>query len=80
MKAHSAGGKHSVDNFLPACKIYNNYRWHYLPQEVRWILKVGIWAKTHIRKRTKIGNYIASHFLKYETNRQRRRKAPHDIV
>jgi predicted restriction endonuclease len=28
VKAHSNGGENIADNFLPACKLCNNYRWH----------------------------------------------------
>jgi 5-methylcytosine-specific restriction endonuclease McrA len=27
--AHSAGGEHAEENFLPAHAVCNNYRWHY---------------------------------------------------
>src|SRR4051794_18977250 len=31
--AHSTGGEHSVDNYLPAHSLCNNYRWHYDAEE-----------------------------------------------
>src|SRR5580704_9266845 len=46
--AHSAGGLHGVDNYLPAHSLCNNYRWDYLPEEFRTILKLGVWARTQI--------------------------------
>ena len=36
--AHSGGGDHSVDNYLPAHRTCNNYRWDYLPEEFQEIL------------------------------------------
>jgi 5-methylcytosine-specific restriction endonuclease McrA len=30
---HSAGGEHSVDNYLPSHSVCNNYRWFYSPAE-----------------------------------------------
>ncbi len=38
--AHSAGGVHSLDNYLPAHSLCNNYRWHYDAEEFQWILKL----------------------------------------
>jgi 5-methylcytosine-specific restriction endonuclease McrA len=43
--SHIRGGTNKVDNYLPACFICNNYRWHYLPEELQLILKIGVWAK-----------------------------------
>ena len=40
--ANSAGGVHDVDNYLPAHSLCNNYRWHYLPEEFQYILKLGV--------------------------------------
>jgi 5-methylcytosine-specific restriction endonuclease McrA len=31
--AHSTGGAHLVENYLPAHSICNNYRWHYDAEE-----------------------------------------------
>lgn len=31
--SHSKGGVHSEDNYLPAHKTCNNYRWEYLAEE-----------------------------------------------
>ena len=53
--AHSTGGAHSVDNYLPAHSICNNYRWHYDAEEFQWILKLGVWLRTQIEKGTIIG-------------------------
>ena len=72
--AHSGGGAHAVDNYLPAHRLCNNYRWHYSPGEFRQILKLGVWARTQIERRTKVGQAIGERFLAYERNRMRRRK------
>ena len=39
--SHSKGGEHSVENYLPAHKVCNNYRWDYLAEEFQEILKLG---------------------------------------
>lgn len=74
VKSRSRGGNNSIDNFLPACRTCNNYRWHYLPQEINWILKLGVWAKTEIQKGTTIGTMMGEKFITYETQRENRRK------
>jgi hypothetical protein len=71
--AHSAGGTHDVDNYLPAHSICNNYRWDYLPEEFQYILKLGVWAKTQIERGTTVGNDVAISFAGHEARRVKRR-------
>jgi len=73
--ARSAGGLHTIDNYLPAHTICNNYRWDYLPEEFQYILKLGVWARTQIERGTPVGNDIASAFEAYETRRSKRRRS-----
>ena len=67
--AHSAGGTHSADNYLPAHTTCNNYRWDYLPEEFQLILKLGVWARTQIEKETSTGKVLAEGFLSKERQR-----------
>ena len=46
--ARSGGGDHSLDNYLPAHRTCNNYRWDYLPDEFQEILRMGVWLRTQI--------------------------------
>jgi 5-methylcytosine-specific restriction endonuclease McrA len=71
--AHSAGGTHNVDNYLPAHATCNNYRWDYLPEEFQYILKLGVWARTQIERGTAVGNDVASAFAGHEACRLKRR-------
>ena len=73
--AHSAGGQNNSDNYLPAHKTCNNYRWDYLPQEFELILKLGVWVRTQIEKGTDIGAEIEHKFTAYEAKRIARRKS-----
>ena len=52
--AHSTGGAHTIDNYLPAHGLCNNYRWDYSAEEFQLILKLGVWAKTQIEQWTKV--------------------------
>lgn len=73
--AHSGGGGHAVENYLPAHKMCNNYRWDYLAREFQFILKLGVWLRTHIEKRTTLGRQCAERFTAYESQRIRRRSS-----
>ena len=71
--AHSAGGAHSADNYLPAHALCNNYRWDYSAEEFQLILKLGVWTRTQIERRTVFGRDAAAAFLAHERTRQARR-------
>lgn len=74
VKSHTSGGASVADNYLPACKTCNNYRWFYLAEEFQWILKLGVWARTEVEKNTRIGKMIGERFTKGEGRREDRRK------
>lgn len=69
--SHIIGGLHKIDNYLPSCQVCNNSRWHYLPEELQLILKIGVFAKTEIEKGTILGKSIASKFVLKELRRFR---------
>lgn len=70
--SHISGGSHDVNNYLPACFICNNYRWHYGPEELQFILKICVWAKSEIVNWTTLGSQIASKYVKKEIRRMSR--------
>lgn len=76
VKNHTSGGECVAGNYLPACTICNGYRWHYIPHEFQWIMKLGIWAKTQIDLETTVGESIAKGFVAHERGREKRRKSP----
>lgn len=71
--AHSGGGVHSVDNYLPAHPTCNNYRWDYLDGEFQEILRLGVWLRTQIENDSPFGRAAAAAFSAYEKSRVRRR-------
>jgi 5-methylcytosine-specific restriction endonuclease McrA len=73
--AHSGGGKHNLENYLPAHSVCNNYRWHYDAEEFQWILKLGVWLRTQIENETGIGQAAGKLFCGHERRRISRRKA-----
>ena len=75
VKAHCMGGEHAENNYLPACPTCNNYRWHYSPEEIQIILKLGVWVKTRIKNDPELGLTMANEFVKYEMGVRQRRKA-----
>ena len=52
---HIRGGKHSLDNYLPACPICNRLRWKWGPKKIRKILRLGIYANGEIDRNTTLG-------------------------
>ncbi len=72
--AHSGGGGSSTDNYLPAHKVCNNYRWDYLSEEFELILKLGVWARTQVETSTPVGRMIEERFTKHEATRAARRR------
>lgn len=70
--SHISGGSHKVDNYLPSCFICNNYRWHYIPEELQLILKIGVWAKSEIVNWTTLGILMATKYVKKENRRMAR--------
>lgn len=72
--AHSAGGKDSVDNFLPAHDLCNHYRWDYLPEEFQEILRLGVRLRTQTEKGTPVGRSAAKSHLAHQKQRVGRRE------
>lgn len=71
--AHSGGGAHKIDNYLPAHSLCNNYRWDYLAEEFQLIMKIGIWCRKQIQDKNGMGLKLADGFIKYERDRLKRR-------
>ena len=72
--AHAHGGASSLDNYLPAHKICNNYRWNYGAEEFQWILKLGIWFRTQIETENDQALDLVVKFMKHEARRDSRRR------
>ena len=72
--ARSTGGAHSVENYLPAHSICNNYRWHYDAEEFQWILELGVWMRNQIENETTIGQAAGEKFCYHDRRRAGRRK------
>lgn len=72
---HSAGGMHSIDNYLPAHSVCNNYRWFYSPEEFQEIMRLGVWVRTQTQRMSSIGRMIADKFIRHEIARIKRRKS-----
>ena len=70
---HSSGGRHSVENFLPACGVCNTYKLDSSPERFQLILKMGVWSLGQIESETRLGDQIARKFLAKETRRQDRK-------
>ena len=73
--AHSSGGDHSAENYLPAHVLCNNYRWDYGSEEFQWILKIVVWARTQMEQKTGCGNAILTGFAAHDSKRHDRRQS-----
>lgn len=80
ISAHSKGGDNDIGNYLPSCSYCNSYRWDYLSEEIKWILKIGVWAKTQIEFETDLGTKIANLLVEHEKKREFRRKQPREAL
>jgi hypothetical protein len=63
-----------VENYLAAHTVCNAYRWDYSPQECQWIVKIGIWARLEMEKRSPLGLKMAEVFHRREIKRAARAK------
>ena len=70
----SGGGEHSVENYLPAHGLCNNYRWDYAAEEFQLILKLGVWCRTQIERQTGLGRKVAAAFITHEAARLKQQK------
>ncbi len=72
--AHSAGGTHDIDNYLPAHSLCNSYRWDYSAEEFQWVLKIGVWARLQMEKDSAFSGELLRRFVARERRREGRRK------
>ena len=70
----AALGPHKLANYLPAHRLCNGCRWFYSPEEVQWILRMGVWARKQMEAKTHLGEKIGPAFLKHEKAVRKRRK------
>lgn len=66
------------DQPLPACKSCKTFHDNYLSDEIKWIIKLGLWAKTQIEYETEIGQLLAEEFIDYEQFRENGRQNPRE--
>lgn len=52
---HAVGGGNKSDNYLAAHGLCNTYRWDHLPDEMQWVLKIGVWARMQMEKKSEFG-------------------------
>jgi hypothetical protein len=74
IQAHSSLVNNKLDNFLPSCRLCNNYRWHCDAEEIKWVLKLGVWLRGEMMHKTSIGLLASEKFIKHEIRREGRKK------
>lgn len=68
----------SVENSMPACQSCKRLYDNYMPSEIKWIIKIGMWARTQIEFETEIGQEIAIELIVSEKERELRKKNPRE--
>ena len=58
---------------ISSCPSCNKLRWHYSPEEIQVVLKLGVWAKTKIIDDSKLGLEIANLFMKHDMQLRKKR-------
>jgi hypothetical protein len=76
VSAHSTGGRGHGANLLAAHAVCNGYKKRFLPEEMIYVLKLGIWAKTEIERQSSTGRAIGAAFITHEASRRRRTRKP----
>ncbi|MEO7119534.1 MAG: HNH endonuclease signature motif containing protein [Ginsengibacter sp.] len=74
VKSHITGGVHAENNYLPSCSTCNNLRWHYSPEEIQIIMKLGRWLKAKLLDETETSMLLANQFVKHDMELRKRRK------
>lgn len=74
VKSHITGGVHAENNYLPSCSTCNNLRWHYSPEEIQVIMKLGRWLKTKILEESEESLSLANEFVKHDMRLRKKRK------
>ncbi len=73
--AHTYGGGSSLENYLPAHRICNQYKWFYGAEEFQWILKMGVYFRTQLEEEGSPSAMALAHgFMAHEKRRNSRRK------
>ncbi len=74
--AHSAGGTHDANNFLPAHRPCNFYRWDRPQDEFEYVSALGKWLQREVEGQTTVGRRAVAAFAAHEERRKSRRKTP----
>ena len=73
--ARASGGHGRASNFLPAHALCNNYKSNYLPEELQWVLKIGVWARLKMEQgKGCLGREMLPMFFEQEIRREARRR------
>jgi len=77
---HAVGRKFEIDNFLPCCYECNRLRWFYSPEELKKILRLGVYCNGEIKRGTVLGTKINNFFLMKEESIPLKKKTLEDFI
>ena len=73
VKPRRLGGTSEDSNYLPTCQECNRLRWGYPPEVLRFIMRLGVYAKKEIREETPLGKALIG-LVQRRDRANRRRK------
>lgn len=60
----ASGGGSARTNYLPAHRDCNRLKWSFSARELRWMLRMGSWARDRMEKDTNFGTDVLGDFWK----------------
>jgi hypothetical protein len=65
----ASGAGSRPTNYLPAHRECNGFKWYYSPRELRWMLRMGIWARSRMERESRLSNDALDDFWNWEKHR-----------
>jgi 5-methylcytosine-specific restriction endonuclease McrA len=73
---HRLGGRDSVENYLPICRVCNRLRRSHSPRVQQLIIRLGTYARREIGRQTDLGKKLIELLLRrHKENRARRERS-----
>jgi hypothetical protein len=72
---HAVGGGNESDNYLASHGLCNAYRLDHLPEEMQWVLKIGVWARRQMESNSEFSRKMTKLFFENESRREKRKKS-----
>jgi len=75
---HSLGGVDETSNCLPSHGLCNSFHLDFLPEQMQWMLKIGLWARKEMeegsKEHSRLGREMLDAFVKHQKQTEGRKK------